>query len=282
MKKMTILAVILALAIALTACGGKNASEESTPATADATVTSVPAETTAPAQPLALTSWNLSASTWSSPNGATVHISATPNRYEEGQQATFVVRLESDDVSTTPCQWDGTSYTASADLNAANGYCYYVVLTAADGTATEAAVNTPAAPTNEALINLEASLESYCSIIVEESTFTENKLTLNSCKVQVQTPAITNEGETIGCQEAVLVLNCNGETQELPVSGLAEAEAVGLYEADLSGTAFDIPEMEAEQNIELTLQVTLTNGQNLTAFGSSWVYNEENLLPVVG
>lgn len=280
MKKMTILAVILVLAIALTACGSKAVPEETTPVTTAGS--SAPAETTAPAQPLTLTSWNLSASTWSSPNGATVHISATPNRYEEGQQASFVVRLESDDVSTTPCQWDGTSYTASVDLNAANGYCYYVILTAADGTTTEAAVNTPAAPTNEALINLEASLESYCSIIVEESDFTDNKLTLTSCTVQVKTPVITNEGETIGCQDATLVLTCNGKTLELPVSNIAETETDGLYEADVSGSSFDVPELEEEQTIELSLNVTLTNGQNLSAYGGNWLSNEEGMLPVVG
>ena len=188
MKKMTILAMILVLAIALTACGGDKA-PETTAATVAATA---PVETAPVAQPLSLTSWNMSASTWSSPNGATVHINATPNAYAEGQKADFVVRLESDDVTTIPCQWDGTNYTASADLNAANGYCYYVVLTAADGTVTECAVNTPAAPVNEALINMEAALASYCSVTIEESEIADNKLNLANCKVQVQAPTITN------------------------------------------------------------------------------------------
>lgn len=276
MNKMTILAVILALAISLTACGGEKA-----PETTAATVAPTAAETTAP-QPLTLTDWSMSASTWSSPNGATIHITATPNYYAEGQKADFVVRLESDDVSTTPCQWDGTSYTASADLNAENGYCYYMILTAADGTATEVAVNTPAEPVNEAFIDLAASLEAYCSVTVEESAFEGSTLTLSSCKVQVQAPVITNEGETISCQQAQLILSFNGEALAQTDVTLEATETAGLLEAVISDMTFEIPEMEDDQKVELALNVTLSNGQILSAYGGDWVYNQEGLLPVVG
>ena len=278
MKKMTILAAILALAVALTACGKETAPAETTAAaTTAAAVTEA-----AVSQPLTLTDWSMSASTWSSPNGATVHITATPSHYEEGQRADFLVRLESDEVSSIPCQWDGTSYTASADLNAANGYCYYIVLTAADGTAEEIAVNTPAAPIDEALIDIEASLEAYCSITVEESVFDSGKLTLSTGKVQVKTPLITNDGETISCQEAALVLTFNGETLNQKVLTLTNTDTQGLSEAALENIVFDVPEMDTAQSVELTLNVTLTNGQILSAFGGSWVLNEEGVLPVVG
>ena len=80
MKKMTVLTVVLALAVLLTACGGEKAPAETTAAAESAAVNTVPVETTAP-QPLTLTSWSMHATTWSSPNGATIHISATPNYY---------------------------------------------------------------------------------------------------------------------------------------------------------------------------------------------------------
>ena len=282
MKKMTIVALMLALAVMLTACGSKNAPvETATPTNAVTAAPTVAAAATS-SQSLTLTDWNMSASTWSSPNGATIHISATPSFYEEGQRADFIVRLESDDVTMIPCQWDGSSYTASADLNAANGYCYYMLLTAADGTTEEVAVNTPASPLNEAFINIEAALESYCSITVEDSSFDSSKLTLSAGKVQVKTPLITNEGETITCQEASLVLAFNGETIGQMTLTLTEAEDGGLFEATLEDIAFDIPEMENEQSVELTLNVTLTNGQVLSAFGGTWTHTEEGFLPVVG
>lgn len=281
MKKMTMLAVLLALAVALTACGSEKAPETTAAATVSTVATTAPAET-APVLPLALTQWDMRASTWSSPNGATIHITATPNYYAEGQKADFTVRLEDEDVATVACQWDGTSYTASVDLNAGNGYCYYVVLTAADGTVTEAPVNTPAEPINEAFINLEASLNSYCSIIVEESSIENGQLTLSGGNVQVQAPVITNEGETIGCQEATLVLSFNGEVLEEKALTLNQTETAGLFEAALDSIVFSVPEMEAGQQVELMLTATLTNGHALSAFGGNWQYSEEGLMPAVG
>ena len=234
-KLLIFLSAILACAMMLTACGSEKA-PETTAATVAATVAPVPAETAAPSQPLSLTTWNMTASTWSSPNGATIHITATPNYYLEGQQADFVVRMADNDVAKVPCQWDGSSYTASADLNAANGYSYYVILTAADGTVAEVPVNTPEVLTNEAFIDIETALESFCSIIVEESSFENGQLTLTGGKVQIQLPLITNDGETITCQEAVLLLSLNGEEVDRKVLTLTEADSTGLYEVTLDNT----------------------------------------------
>jgi len=270
-----VLSVVLVFALLLSACGGEKTPASTAAATAAATAP-------APAQPLTLTGWEMGASTWSSPNGATIHITAIPNYYAEGQKADFVVRLESDEVTSKPCQWDGTAYTASADLNADNGYCYYLVLTAADGTVTEVAVNTPAEPTNEAFINLEAALASYCSITVEDSDFSGSKLTLSSGKVQVQTPVITNDGDPITCREAALVLSFDGKELDKQVLTLTQTDTAGLFEAELQDLVFEIPEMEDDQKVELTLNATLSNDQALSAFGGDWVYNEEGLLPVVG
>ena len=278
MKKMTVLAIILVLVMAFTACS-KDAAPETTAASTVATT--APVETVA-AEPLALTNWIMSASTWSSPNGATIHITATPNQYAEGQKADFVVRLEGDEVIMVPCQWDGTAYSASADLNAENGYCYYILLTDAGGAVTEVAVNTPAEPINEAYINLEAALLSYCSISVEESKCENNTLTLSTGKVQVQVPAISDSAEAVTCQEAALVLSYNGQELEKKALTLAATDAATLYEADLSGITFTLPEMKDEEKVELTLTAALSNGQILSAYGGNWIYGAEEILPVVG
>ena len=280
MKKMTILAVVLVLALALTACGSKEAVPETTVA---AETTAAPTETV-PAEPLELTDWTMRASTWSSPNGATIHISATPNYYTEAQKADFVVRLEGDDVVMLPCSWDQETgvYTASADLNAADGYCYYMILTAADGTTTEVAVNTPTDTINAAYIDMASALQSYCSIVVEESTFVGSTLTLTAGNVQVQVPSITNENETISCQEASIVLTHNGQELGKQALTLNETDSENHFEADLSGITFTVPELENEEKLELMLAVTLSNGQNLSAYGGNWVCSTEDLLLVVG
>lgn len=277
MKRMSILAVILALALALCACGSK---------APEATAAETAASTTAaePAAPLvlALSDWSMRATTWSSPNGATIHISATPETYAEGLIAAFEVRLNGEDVAVVPCEWDGTVFTASADLNAADGYSYYVVLTAADGTTEEIAVNTASQPTVEAFVNMETALASYCSVTVEQSTFEGSKLTLSSGKAQIQAPTITNDNEVITCAKSELVLMFNGEPLATKALTLNETETAGLFEVQLQNITFDVPEMEDDQQLDLYLNVTLSNGQVLSAFGGNWFYNNEGLLPVVG
>lgn len=276
-----ILSVILVFTMMLTACGSEKAPETTAAATVSTVATTAPAET-APVLPLELTQWDMSASTWSSPNGATIHITATPNYYSEEAKAAFVVRLENEEIASIPCQWDGTGYVASADLNAANGYCYYMILTAADGTSAEFAVNTPAEPTNEAFIDMEAALSSYCSITVDSSDFSDSNLTLTSGKVLVQVPAITDDGSVISCQDVSLVLNCNGQELSKQTLTMSESTTAGLYEASLENIIFALPEMEEGLKVELTLNAVLTNGQMLSSYGGNWIYNSEALLPVVG
>ena len=283
MKKISVLAVILVLATVMTACGA-DAPQETTAATTvppTTAATTAPVETTVP-QPPELVDWTMYSTTWSSPNGATVHISATPSTYAEGHKADFVVRLEGDEIFSTPCTWDGTVYTAQADLNAANGYCYYIILTDTDGTALEFAVNTPTEPVDEVLINLEAALESYCGITVEDSGFDSNKLTLNSGSVQIKLPTITDNGTAITCQEAALVLSHNGQQLHKQVLTVTEPDASGLCEFAVSDVSFELPELENQQKVELMLTVTLSNQQVLSAYGGDWVFSADALLPVVG
>lgn len=275
MNKKTILvlvALIAAFAMVLTGCGSKEA-EETTPVAATQPVAEVP---------LGLADWSLSASTWSSPNGATVHLTATPNARTDDQYAVFSVRLEGDDIENIPCEWDGTHYTASAELNAADGYCYYVVLTTAAGDQAEIAINTPNAPTNEALINMETALNTYCTLLVESSDADDEKLTITGGTAQIQLPRITNDGEAITCTEAVLVLNFNGAETDRKVLTLPEPDANGLYVLNISDTRFDIPAMEDDQQLTLRLDVTLSNGQILNDANGTWSYIGGQLVSAVG
>lgn len=279
MKKTTIsalMALILVFALALSACGG----EEEVPETTAAATASTTAAADLPA--LGLADFTMTTSTWSSPNGATVHLTATPTGYAEGYNAAFIVRLEGEEVANVPCTWNGTSYTADAELNAADGLCYYILMTAVDGNTAEFTLNTPADMTDEALVNMETSLQSYCSVMVEESSFSDGKLTISAGSAEVQAPKITNAGETITCQEAKLILSFNGEDIATTSLTLTAGDAAGSYRQDLAGTSFDIPAMEDDQQLTLRLDVTLSNGQVLSASGSNWFYNAEELLPVAG
>lgn len=259
-----LIALVAVFALTLTACGSKDEEEGN------------------PDLPLGLASWSMDATTWSSPNGATVNLAATPNSYSKGQTAAFIVRLEGEEVENVSCEWKDKQYTASADLNAADGYCYYVLLTGADGTQVEVPVNTPTAPTDESLINLESSLNSYCDLTVETSGFDGSKLSITKGQVQVRPPRITNAGQAITCSEAVLVLTFNAQEVSREVLTLPEAGSDGLYVLDITGAAFTVPAMEDDQQLSLRLDVTLSNGQSLSAPGGTWFYTGGDLLSAVG
>lgn len=229
-----------------------------------------------------LSGWELAATAWDSGNGANVTLSAVPMYYQEGQSATFSIWLEGSEVMRVRCSWDGTAYTAAADLSAADGYCYYCILTSADGTQTEIDVNTPIHPTDEALIDLATSLASYCNLMVEDAAVESDTLTLTGGYAQVQLPRISASGQDVTCTDAALVLEFAGEEVGRQALTLVEGEGLRSYEADVASVSFTIPEMEDDQQLDLWLEVTLSDGSTMTTPGGSWYYNAGELFLVVG
>lgn len=261
-----ILALLCLLALLLVACGNPNQR---------------PGDTDSEEAP-EVSSTSLSSSTWSSPNGATVHLSVVPSAYVKGQSATFLVRLEGEDIASRPGEWDGSKYTASIDLNAADGYCYFVRLDNPNGKSNEITLNAPTAVTNEALINLADALNAYCSASVADSTFADNRLTLLSGSVLVQAPRITNDGQSITCTDAQLVLRLYDAELGRKSVVLSAAPENGQYKQPIEGVAFDLPALEDDQQLDLTVEVSLSNGQTLSAPVGSWFYMNGTLQSSVG
>lgn len=270
------MAMLLLCALALNACGKKEAPETTQAATE-------PAATQAALEELGLSTWSLSASTWSSPNGATIHLTAEPTRHADGDTASFVVRLEDEEIANVPCTWENGNYVAEADLNAADGYCYYVVLTGADGSAAEVAVNTPANPIEENYINMQSALEAYCSLTLGESALEEGKLVITSGAATVQAPRITDAGQEIGCTKATLVLTLDGQEIASKELTMAPGDTDKSYECALDDVSFDLPAtMSSEQRLTLRLDAELSNGQQLTDEGVTWYYQDGSLANAVG
>jgi len=264
MKRYPIVLVCI-LALLLTACG----KQESVQPTAGETAES-------PA--LGVKEYTLSASTWSSPNGATIHLTAIPHGYAEGYSASFVVMLGEEEVANEPCIWDGTAYTASAELNAADGLSYSVFMTAADGnTAT-----IPLLEAEECYVNLASALESYCNVVVDSSEFADDTLTITSGTLQIQLPRITNAGEAITVSRAELTLTHNGEViSGMELLNLPVGEN-GLHTQPLPRLDFRIPQLENDEQVILQLHVTLSNGQQLSSTGGTFFYNDGEFLTAVG
>lgn len=270
MKRTLILIFTLLLLLSFSACG-KKAGETTVPET---TIDTTGME-------LALVDWTMNATTWSSPNGATVNITATPTFHKDSQCAEFMVILNQEEVFRQACGWDGKSYTCSADLNAANGYGYYIVLTDTDGTEIVIAVNTVESPIDTTLINMESALDSYAALHVTGSADKGRKLTIESATAQIQLTAITQE-VPVTVSQAALVLTYEGAEADRRTLELPAPKSVGYYEAEIKNISLDIPKMEDDERLTLHLEVTSSDGQVLTAPGGTWFYSAGKLLSTVG
>lgn len=261
----SVIAMVTLICALLCACGGKSAADTQTDGT-----------------PMTLTAWTLTPRTWSSPNGATIQLSADVNHRDDTVTAEFVVRQGDADVFTAPCTWDGDKLTAEAELNAADGYSYFVVLTAHDGTLTEIPMSTTENPVDISLVNLESALNSYCNVLVSASEYADGVLKLTAGSLEIQVPQITNDGVAITCSEAKLVLTHDGEKLNDVSVVPQDSEVPGGYEADLSGIAFPVPQLDDDGQLSLQLEVVLSNGQVLTAEGGSWTYIDGHVISTVG
>ena len=232
--------------------------------------------------PMTLTGWTLTPETWSSPNGATVHLSAEVNYKDTEVTAAFVVRQGDGDVVNEPCVWEKDKLTAAAELNAADGYSYFVILTAADGTPTEINLSTEASPVSASLVNLQSALNSYCNVVVEDSDYSGSTLTVSAGTVEIQAPQLTDGGAAISCKDVALVLLHDGEELSRTAVTVEPTEVPGGFEGNIAGAAFSVPTLDTDGQILLRLEVTLSNDQVLTAEGAAWTYMDGQVVSTVG
>ena len=277
-----VLSALLAAAVVLSLCAcGKKAE---TPAS---TESETPAATTASQEntgrELSLTEVSFSVTTWSSPNGATVNLTAVPNEHAKGDSAEFVVRLDADTVASVPCEWKDNAYVASAELNGADGYGYYVIITGKDGSIAEIPVNTPEEPVDEALVNLASYLQSYCTLTLNDAALEGDNLTILSGYALVQAPRITENSDNVACAQASLVLTLDGqEIASMPLT-MAPGETDRSYDSTITDMSFTIPgDLSDGQQLMLRLDAVLTNGQTLTAQGGSWTAQNGVVANAVG
>ncbi len=80
----------------------------------------------------------------------------------------------------------------------------------------------------------------------------------------------------------MLVLTLDGAEVAAADVNLPAADETNTCTASLAGTTFDIPALEDDQQLQLRLDVTLSNSQTLTSPGGTWFYNDGELLLAVG
>lgn len=277
-----VLVLAAAMVLGLTACGNSEVAQlKEENAELKAQVEELTKRLAAYENRPSLESFTLTGSAWSSNNGATVTLTAVPTSYDESHSAAFSVQLNGMETEFVPCEWDGQAYTATVDLNAANGYGYYFIITTADGNPTRMELNTPNNITDDTLVYMETALSAYANMVMDSWEEKDGKLVVSSGFVQIQMPRLTADGNT-GYAGSQLVLKCNGEEVDRVAIDVPEGEAVGSYEAAVTNKSFDLPEIEADAILELWLEVTLSNGQTITNCACTWTYFDGTLMPSVG
>lgn len=285
---LVLIVMVAALMVSFTGCNAadedsaaKIAELEQVNAALQDKVNALTAELDSMKQKAALQDWTLDAAAWNDGNGATVTFTATPVNYVEGQRAALSVRMGDLEAESTNCVWDGTAFTGSVELTAADGYSYYCILTSANGSQDEIILNSPENITNETLVYLGSNLNAYANMIVEDWEATGTNLVVKSGYVQAQMPRLSANG-AVSIAKAALVLKLNGQESSRQELAIPTGEGDGSYEMSLADISFVMPAMADDYQLDLYLEITLSTGNTIQASGGSWYSNNGELLLVVG
>ena len=229
-----------------------------------------------------LTDWSLNALASSDRTAATLTFIAVPASESEGQTLSLIVNLNGLEAESVPCTMDGSRYTATVELPAADGYSFYCLLTGPTGTMQQIPLITPDNPGDGSLINLGSSLSAYCSLFVDKWNYNDGKLTVENAYVQAQMPVISTGGDNVTPSSAALVFPHTGQELERKERTLNDGEGDGSFEATISGLSFATPKLEEDHHLDLELVITLSDGSTLSYDGCSWFVADGNLNPVMG
>ena len=225
-----------------------------------------------------LSEWELTAAAWADSTGADVTFTAVPTEYQPGMGATLLVMLGDRQAASVPCVWDGTVFRGTANLNAADGYSYFCLLSGPNGVQ-QLSLMGPDSENAGIPVYLHSALSSYCNLLVSDWVEQNgSSLILNGAYAQVQLPQI--QELTIASQE--LVLRLNGQISvKVPIM-LMPSEVAGSYELIINDLHLPMPELDSTDNLELYLEITLSDGRHLQAFGIGWYLENGELSASVG
>lgn len=285
-KRMSLIAMAVLVCVLMTAFAGcsKNATETTaaptetaaTEAATEAQQAVVIDESWQQEESGSLKAWKLTPKAWSSNNGATVSLTAQPREYAEGMSASFIVRLNGEEAENKSCDWDGSAFVTAVDLSAEDGYEYEFVLNqpwkqgdpivpGEHITLTDAYMN---------LANLKSSLEPACTLLVDDYKVDNDAFEILACYATVRLPQLSAEGTEISIQKSEMLLKLNGETVETKALELKpDEENAGSFTASGAAISFPMPKMEDDYNLELSMVITLSNGEQMDAQGGIWYYN---------
>lgn len=227
-----------------------------------------------------LEAWKLTADPMEDGSGATARFEAQTAGVKSGQSVRFLVMLGEKTVVDLPCAPDGSRFTASAQLDAQNGYTFYCDLSDGSSEPVRYALLNPQDTQLSLLMNLQDSLSTYATMLVNSWNVEEDVLHINA-DVQIQLPNLRNTEETAKVESAKLYFTMGGET--LQAIDIIVEGGSGSLSSLIEDVTCPVPEdMEADAQLTLNCEIKLAGGTILTADGGSWFLQNEQLQMVAG
>lgn len=228
-----------------------------------------------------LKSWTLDTAPWADSTGADITLSAIPSAYQSDLQAFLQVKLDGREIHLLPCQWDGTAFTATVSLEAADGYSYVCQLTTPMGTQS-LPLTGPGFTDPADCVYLASNLSAYCNLVVNSwAEKVDGGLVLTDAYAQVQVPRISAAGK-VELLASEITLFHNGEISlRIPIQ-LSPSEVEGSLDLMISDLELAMPELAEGDVLELFLEVRFSDGRTLDAFGISWRMDQNGLTSAVG
>lgn len=231
-------------------------------------------------QSTSLERWSLDARGTDDVSPAQILFSARPYARQEGQSAQLLVTLEGKEVARADCLWDGENYTASVSLLPEDGYGYYCLLTAADGTTEQLLLSTPDSPAAPKLTYLAGSLGTYANALTENITMEEQAIGAEVA-VAIQMPLISADDTPVTLVQAKLSWQREDQVLFEEVLSLQEGETEGSMTGHMT-VRLENPPLEEGTAVDLVLTAELSDGRVLTALAGSWTVADGRLESSVG
>lgn len=226
-----------------------------------------------------LADWNLEVQPWADSTGAQILFTASPARFDTGMNATLEVWLGDQLAASEVCVWDGVRLTCEVPLSAADGYGYYLKL-GKGSSLQNLPLSTQDNPVFDTPVYLETSLSAFCNLLAGDSQAAEGVLTVKDIYAQVRLPQ-AGPGD-ISILSAQLLLRRNGSDAVRLEIQLQPGEVPSDYDAVIDQLDLPVGNLNAGDELELFLEVKLSDGRNLSVFGISWYYDGTTLTSAVG
>ncbi len=215
-----------------------------------------------------LSEYTLEAAAWEDMTGATVRFTALPNNTQAGDQAWLSVRLDGAEVANALCTMDGSAYTASIDLPAANGYSYYFQVVHTGGGSSQQ----PLAEADHMCENLKSALSGSLYVDIPGYFIGGGRLEI-STQIYRESPYLEALGTPVTWSRVELVLFLNGEELErLDMLEYTDGAMSGsmVWEQVDTDVSFAIPDLAEGDVLMLSIEADLSNGTTLDRPVADW------------